>query len=238
MDITVLEGARWEASRSYIVEPFQLTKMISDNSYMTVDRCELEGDLLNLRLNSNNLDKLKLHVFGYTFFSALGSDSHMTMRKMCPHYLRETFGIPYVENSFFNEKVLSDEMSYVLNRKQKNAYMGNTLEKPPILLKRHFNRDTITNEENLQQERDFGERNLANNQNATFNAERKRLSMPPVRTHRFSRVGEFLGKEGLILTNITPDENGDFKLQIPGISELTHLRIIASDVLSNYYSYF
>jgi hypothetical protein len=61
-----------------------------------------------------------------------------TSRKICPVFMKEEFSLATVENSFMNDRKLADEIQYVLDRKTKEVYMGNTLEKPTMLLKRHF----------------------------------------------------------------------------------------------------
>lgn len=54
---------------------------------------------------------------------------------------------------YFSNKLLGDEICYILNRKnqckKKDGYsmLGNTLEKPPLLLKRTMNQDTSFNKE-------------------------------------------------------------------------------------------
>lgn len=43
---------------------------------------------------------------------------------------------------YLNNKQLGDEICYVLDRKNQKKFIGNTLEKPNILLKKTFTRDT------------------------------------------------------------------------------------------------
>jgi hypothetical protein len=43
---------------------------------------------------------------------------------------------------FLNNKTLGDEICYVLERRNQKKFIGNTLEKPNILLKKTFVRDT------------------------------------------------------------------------------------------------
>ena len=47
-------------------------------------------------------------------------------------------------NKYLNNKILSDEMQYVLDRKQYDISLGNSLEKPSLLMKPQFIRDTTT----------------------------------------------------------------------------------------------
>lgn len=49
--------------------------------------------------------------------------------------------------SYLNDKELSDEHCYVLNRQKDEKFIGNNLERPRVLLKRTFNRDTTVKKE-------------------------------------------------------------------------------------------
>jgi hypothetical protein len=68
----------------------------------------------------------------------------------------DVFKFAAYENTYLSEKNLSDEINYVLERKGKQTFMGNTLEKPSGLVKRHFNKKTTAETEHLEVERDFG----------------------------------------------------------------------------------
>ena len=48
------------------------------------------------------------------------------------------------ENIYLNNKILSDEMQYILDRKQYEINLGNSLEKPSLLLKPQYIRDATT----------------------------------------------------------------------------------------------
>lgn len=100
---------------------------------------------------------------------------YRTSRKICPVYQKEEFLLAYVENSFLSERKLADEIQYVLDRKNKEIFMGNTLEKPTMLLKRHYNKETIQLEEQLQMGRDFKDKNAGQNDLAGMKNERGQL---------------------------------------------------------------
>jgi hypothetical protein len=59
-----------------------------------------------------------------------------------------------------NENVLGDEIRYVINRKNKKNQLGNTLDRPTLLMKRNFIRATTNQDENLQKETQFRKRDL------------------------------------------------------------------------------
>lgn len=88
-----------------------------------------------------------MHIFGYNFFS--------NQQESIVDELRENLHILSLDNialsdssaNFLNNKKIGDELCYVYNRKNETKRMGNTLEKPCMLLKRTFNRDTTFEEE-------------------------------------------------------------------------------------------
>ena len=84
----------------------------------------------------------KAHVMGYLHYADNTDLLSRTSRKICPVFMKEEFSLAYFENSYLSERRLADEIQYVLDRKSKEIFMGNTLEKPGMLLKRHFNRNT------------------------------------------------------------------------------------------------
>lgn len=56
---------------------------------------------------------------------------------------------------YFNNKNLSEESSYVLNRRNEKKYIGNNLEKPKLFLKRTEVRDTTEKDETLNSGNDY-----------------------------------------------------------------------------------
>ena len=56
-----------------------------------------------------------------------------------------SFGLK--KSTVLNNKTLGDETCYIIDRKDKPKFIGNTLEKPQILLKRTEVRDTNFDQE-------------------------------------------------------------------------------------------
>ena len=46
------------------------------------------------------------------------------------------------ENEYLNNKKLNDELRYALERKYLKSFIGTTLERPGLLIKRNYNSDT------------------------------------------------------------------------------------------------
>ena len=58
-----------------------------------------------------------------------------------------------------SNRQLGGEFAYVLDRKGQTRYIGNSLEKPQLLLKRHFIRDTNFDKLSLDPGNDFENNN-------------------------------------------------------------------------------
>ena len=67
------------------------------------------------------------------------------------------------ENIYRSGARLSDEVMYVYERKNKTEFMGNTLEKPGVLLKRNKIEETLEHEEQLGQSADYKKHSAAIN---------------------------------------------------------------------------
>jgi hypothetical protein len=231
--IEVTEGQRWKYANNFIVENQSLSKMVSDLSYMSLESYEMQNNKLTFRIKCNNQSKLKAHILGYRMAPKYLNEIHEVTRKMCPHYNRDTYGFPYYENSYLSERQLPDELAYVLARKQKPSPIGNTLEKPPALLKRHYNKDTAAEEEKLNEGTDFKNADLGKNAAAFMKTDKAKLSMPPPRTLTVERLSEFMTGEGIMIPNVKANERGEFVVTLPNLEGYSFLRVLVSDVMAN-----
>jgi hypothetical protein len=59
------------------------------------------------------------------------------------------FNFTQWKNIYLSNRQLSDENRYIMERKMQEKTIGNFLEKPTVLLKRNYIRDTTFNEEKL-----------------------------------------------------------------------------------------
>ena len=64
---------------------------------------------------------------------------------------KTTFPFAQWKNIFLSNRELSDEFRYVFDRKYAERSLGNTLERPRLVLKRTFVQATTINQEALKQ---------------------------------------------------------------------------------------
>lgn len=65
------------------------------------------------------------------------------------------------KNFYLSNRQLSDETRYVIERQQQEKTIGNFLEKPTVLLKRNFIRDTTFSQENLNSGQAYSQQTAA-----------------------------------------------------------------------------
>lgn len=70
------------------------------------------------------------------------------------------FPFAHWKNMFESNNAIGDEIRYVFDRQKKDNRMGNTLERPSLLMKKLFTKTTSTNDEVLKKGTNYTEHDL------------------------------------------------------------------------------
>jgi hypothetical protein len=99
-----------------------------------------------------NLNKARIHAWAFKYFpydlqtavtDKLGSKQQLSL-------FRSThFDFAEWKNIYLSNRQMSDENRYIMERKMQEKTIGNFLEKPTVLLKRNYIRDTTFSQEKL-----------------------------------------------------------------------------------------
>ena len=119
--------------------------------------------ILKFKVRSRQLSTTKAHVMLNVFHPERFAKKMRSLRDTCPSFSTESFSVDVRSNSYYNGSSIDDEIKYVLDRRQHEIYMGNFLEKPTLLLKRQFNKETVQNQEQLRKEKPYGAPDCAGN---------------------------------------------------------------------------
>ncbi|EAS01818.2 hypothetical protein TTHERM_00565630 (macronuclear) [Tetrahymena thermophila SB210] len=165
--INVYRGSYWTHNKSFLITDNKFIQvdrsrenLISIKETLLVPQSETEADILvNLNLPESiseaQRNKIRVHVFAFNYLSNDQDNFVQSLRNNRIHKPEVVISIQSQAASFFNNKKIGDEICYVYNRKNELKRIGNTLEKPQVLLKRTFNRDTSFEKENLEIGQDF-----------------------------------------------------------------------------------
>jgi hypothetical protein len=228
ISIQVHKGKRWEASPDYLVKEKSIMKLMTQSLYIAYKDMNIENKKVSFTVLSNNMNTVQVHAFAYSYMPTALDSLIQSVKSLKASENAELFTLTANANVYLSEKNLGDEIKYVLERKRKHTFMGNTLEKPSSLLKRHFVRETNQDQEQLNAERDYGDslkRRAAQKQNLDRIGARNVSST----SYSINNLNTFLGCSGWSEFNIQPDESGKVSFELPDSTCLGTLVIIIKD---------
>ena len=257
ISITVFKGTYWSENEDYLYTKNLLINVKADVNNIIITDLKInqlpDAELADITLQTY-ADQPKLtrfHIFGAQFMESDPEKFIQDMDSTIPEERRERdqvfLGLKH--NQFLNNRKLGDEYCYVLDRKTQARYLGNTLEKPKILLKQTFVRDTQTKQEQLQQNQEFQnvaltEQRAPRMQLATkaarksvggayydrpYDGERRGARRVLQSTKSFN----FLANPCLIESNVGPDKNGQVILRDFPVKKYPLLQIIGTNSTAN-----
>jgi hypothetical protein len=214
INLTVHKGQRWETSPDYLIKDKSIVKMMSQSQYIAYKDFSIKEKNVSFKVMSNNMGSVQVHAFAFSYVPNTFPTLLQSVKSIKIDENSESFNLVANANVFLSEKSLGDEIKYVLERKRKNTFMGNTLEKPSSLLKRHFVRETNQDQEQLKAERDYGE---ALKRSATAKQDMASIAHRLTSNQNYSvnNLNTFLGKDGWAQFNIHPDDNGVISFTLP-----------------------
>ena len=138
------------------------------------------------------------------------------------------------KNKYLNNKILSDEMQYVLDRKQYEINLGNSLEKPSLLMKPQFIRDTTTEIKKGKEGESF--RNNIYGENCCAeccdDCWDMRYGSGADQYEKGIKVHDFINVPPYIEENLIPNENGEVIIKDIDLKEYSFLHILCFDNIS------
>jgi len=149
--ITVHRGQYWEGN--FILKKSEMFQSSAQKNMIRIDEVKhnLVENQSNLKIQMNNFsDKTRVHVYAQQFQNNFPD----SLRDEIELALVSEIGVtsfPFVlwKNMFISNNEIGDEIRYVFDRQKKDNLMGNTLDKPTLLMKKQFVRNTETKNEVL-----------------------------------------------------------------------------------------
>ena len=206
---------------------------------IAIEKVSYENKELKIKLNKNNksINNPRVHINCVQYLPKklnknleLFSQSKFYQFRMMNE--EQEFNITKATNIYLNNKILSDEIQYVLDRKQYEINLGNSLEKPSLLLKPQFIRDTTTEIKEGREGEGFGRLNAKEKRGYPVESCckkcKRRLEMEDTRI----KVHDFINVSPLIEENLIPDENGEVIIKDIDLKEYSFLHILCFDNIS------
>ncbi|CAD2221525.1 hypothetical protein, conserved [Angomonas deanei] len=179
VNVRVVEGRRWDvAPDRYVEQRDCIVDLGSRVAGLAVSGGVSGGTTVELTVNpcGGTMDGVRVHALAYTYYpTTLG-----TLKNALGGTARRdrTYRLKFHENHLGPQSQMDEETKYVMDRKRRRGMVGNTLEKPPGLLKRHLVRDTKESEQPAYEEEMMKDRVHELARNGAPNARMKRRRPP------------------------------------------------------------
>lgn len=149
--IRVHKGSYWPENPRYILKKYSLLENSEKQGFIKIKSVELTSDKgrsshLKLQIEGATKDQWRVHVMLFRFVPP--NLDQLTLRLLA----RDQFaGTEYFfqkwKNFYMSNRELSSEFRYCFDRIYQQSYTGNMLDKPKLLLKRNFIKNTYAQEE-------------------------------------------------------------------------------------------
>ena len=152
ISIRVHKGVYWETD-SFILKDHSLVEKRDTTNLIRIKNIKVEEEKeshnLEFTLSGyNNAKQTRAHVFAYTFTPTNHKFMYDSIDTVTKDWgTMDIFPFAKWQNKYLSNRKLGDEFRYVFDRKFMTRFMGNTLDKPQLLLNRHKVRDTQFDQE-------------------------------------------------------------------------------------------
>ena len=237
--INVIKGKVMDIKDFIVTDSGNIKYNNSFETSIAIENVSYEGKELRIKLNKNNksINNPRVHINCVQYLPKRLNKNVMSFKgSKFFNFMKEKEDQEFISNKatniYLNNKILSDEIQYVLDRKQYEINLGNSLEKPSLLLKPQFIRDTNTEIKKGREGERF--RKLMENcekccRMADYSSGRDNeyeIEGKEIKVHDFINVSP------LIEENLIPNENGEVILKDIDLKEYSFLHILCFDNIS------
>ena len=243
IDIKVIKGKVMDIKEFIISEEGNIRYNNNIEPPIAIQNVSNENNVLKIKINKNNKssNNPRIHIDCIQYLpkklnknKLLYAQSKFSQYKLWNENQR--FPMEKNKNKYLNNKILSDEMQYVLDRKQYEINLGNSLEKPSLLMKPQFIRDTTTEIKKGKEGSEFERR-----YDRDFEAACEDCCCDggiPFENEKGIKVHDFINVSPYIEENLIPDENGDIIIKNINLDEYSFLHVLCFDNISCNEDYF
>jgi hypothetical protein len=153
--IQVHKGVYWKENDKFILKDYSLLENAEKQGFVKIKSVNFEDGKdgkaqMHIEVKGATKDKCRVHVMLFKYvpenlnaltLRLLAKDAHITSE----HFFEEW------KNMYLPERELGTELRYCFDRRNQDRFMGNTLEKPRLVLRRNFLKSTHTLQEQVTQ---------------------------------------------------------------------------------------
>jgi len=152
ISLVVHQGVYWETD-SFILKKYSLVEARENQSYIRISNLNIAPkkgeDKVSFKVNDFKTN-CRVHFYAFQYLPNNIFEVYSKVLWPTNAVSLSIFRFHKWSNFFLSNRKLGDEFRYVFDRKYTQRFMGNQLDRPTLLLKWNFVRDTNFNEEVVQ----------------------------------------------------------------------------------------
>lgn len=165
--------------------------------------------MVNTEVNSDNESKLTIQLNNFTddsrvhlYATQFQPNDYESLRKVMQEACSDQISVtnfPFAKwkNMFESNNTIGDEIRYVFDRQKKENRMGNTLDRPTLLMNRLFTKSTSTKDEVIKKGTEYAKHDLGRKEVAEQAQYRGGRAMKRRDSHPFIAGDELKPKNGI-----------------------------------------
>ena len=239
--IQVIKGNKMNINNYIITDEEDILYYNNAEPVIYIEKVSYQNKELKIKLNKTgkNLNHPRVHISCVQYYPKRLNGNIESFKES--NYFKKILEIKKFksekyENCYLNNKILSDEIQYVLDRKQYQINLGNSLENPSLLLKPQFIRETTTEIKKGKEGREFMD----------YSRDYEKREFNPYKTRHEAlldeaedsdliydqnkiRIHDFINVSPYIKENLIPDDNGEIIIKNIDLNEYSFLHILCFD---------
>jgi hypothetical protein len=235
--IKVVKGKVMDVNDFVVLDNGNIKYNNNLESPISIENMTYENKELKIKLNKNNksLNNPRVHINCVQYLSERSNKnlegflSSKFFEYRINNQFRE-FQFAESKNKYLNNKILSDELQYVLDRKQYQINLGNSLENPSLLLKPQFIRDTTTELQKGKEGEAFDR--YAEPECAKCSMDTCRTMARGMMNVNNIKLHDFINQSPFVAENLVPNENGEIIIKDLDLNEYSFMHILCFDNIS------
>ena len=229
ISIQIHHGEKW-IDGNFIINPKQNKLIENSQEFNPIHITKLDINKENKKINitTNSLSPNQhIELFMYQYIPQGVFKFFDKIESMYFDNVELNTEQPFQEwkNIYLSNRTLNEEIQYVLERKNYEAKMGNSLEMPSLLLKRAFTKQSEIEEESLAK----GSRYQKKDAEAQDKLTKKIAQKEHIKTDdSISLFQDFISNVGVSMFNIKPKKDNQYEIDINNMN-YSHLVLVVID---------
>ncbi|OMJ83080.1 hypothetical protein SteCoe_16060 [Stentor coeruleus] len=146
--ISVVEGVHF--GKNFILQDNSAVTTSRDYTAIGISKVLITKSEITAQVSGHFDEKSSVYALFFNYLTSSLISSAKSLSDLNEIFSTESFSFTSPQNIYLPSALLDQEYQYVLDRKKQAKFVGNMLDKPQVVLKRHFIKETITEVQEAQ----------------------------------------------------------------------------------------